>query len=230
MKESITNQDSPWIGIRFSGEDLDFLTLGFHSALYRKGVHLIRLFEHNQNILIVDQGTVQIFSSSDDGDVKNVMVATRGNLIGEISAILDRTASIGAQALDDCRVFVIPVAEFKNRLLQKPELAWEFMTQTALKSHILMSQIRMLSFHKPQDRVRRALYWIFHQFAEPVAGGLRLDNRPQNPKRLSHQDIADITGLSRVSVSNAFLALYEVGTLRKADGYLYIDSLESLQD
>lgn len=229
MKSEYPNQDSPWIGFHMEEADLLFVTQGRKPRSYDKGEILVQLFQKTRQIYIIESGSIQILSNSIDGDIKTVMLAGPGNTLGEISAILDRPISVSAIAQEDSQVFVIPAAEFKARLEENPELLWRFVSQMALKSHILMSQIQMLSFNKPRDRVLRTLHWIFNQFGIPYENGLAIDNRPQNPERLSHQDIAEITALSRVSVSNVFSALYEEGILKRRNGYLWIDSLESLE-
>lgn len=215
-------RNSPWISIKFEGENFERLTHNMVSVLYKANKLIVDLYSENSDIYVIDSGSVQISLSSLEGSKKTVMFASRGNLIAEISAILETPANISAKALEDSYVYVIPCEEFKLRLEENPPLLWSFIKQLATKGHILMSQIEMLTFSRPLDRVKKTLYWIFKEFGEETVDGIRVNSR------ITHQDIAYITGLSRVSVSNAFWTMYKEETLTKKDGFLYIKSIAEL--
>ena len=68
---------------------------------------------------------------------------------------------------------------------------------------------------------------MFNNWGEESDQGIIYINKDNSP-RLTHQDLADITGLSRVSVSNAFRTLYQQGILKKTNNTHSIKRLEDL--
>ena len=81
----------------------------------------------------------------------------------------------------------------------------------------------MLSFEAPVKRVAKVLLWLGQDHGTETAKGVRLNIK------LTQQEIGDITGLSRVSVANAFSLLFQEGALVKGEKSLYITDWEKLQ-
>lgn len=225
MFDKDNNIGSPWIDLHFNSKELAYLTENYNALEYKVDENIVDRLEKNNYIYMVKKGKVQIIIDNVNGDFKSVLFAGPGNMITEVSAILNKSSYVYAIALTDCSVYKIPIEEIKERLSQNLDIYWKFVEQIALKSNIMLNQISMLTFDNPESRVKKILFWLFSSWGDAYNEGILLSKKNENVN-LTHQKIADITGLSRVSVSNVFLQLYEENKLVKLEEGYYIHDPE----
>lgn len=212
--------NSPWVGIKFDDDEIEFLTSDIPLTDLVSGETLISMHEYNTNVFIVNSGKVHVSVDDKEGQRKTALIATKGGVVGEISAILQKHSYITAEAIEDSQVYALDCSYFLNKLTQDSSLNSKLIKELALKNHVLISQVAMLAFDKPITRVENALKWIFSEYGNRKRDGIYLNYRKKAIKKITHQNIADITGLSRVSVSKAFSELYKSGVLVKLENGL----------
>lgn len=85
--------------------------------------------------------------------------------------------------------------------------------QQALLRHAWKSEELVCIIHHPSilDRLLHLLRWLSHQFGKPVMGGILLD------LRLTHQDLADTVGSTRVSITRLLKRLEQEGQIERSD-------------
>lgn len=228
MKETNEVISSPWISGNFTDQQVQYLSQGCQEYAYDEGESIVWKDDKNEYIYLVNKGVAEIKIMNQDGFEKTVMMARSGNILAEISAILKKESYMFAVAGSRCQVFKIPVKTLMKRLINEEDMLMSFMTQIAIKSHVLLNQISMLTFDSPTKRVEKFLLMVFEQFGIKKDGGIYLDKKIGNTN-LTHQYIADMTGLSRVSVSNTFRDLYAEDILMKESGGYFIQSLDDLR-
>ena len=64
----------------------------------------------------------------------------------------------------------------------------------------------------------------FENFGKPYENGMVLK------ERVSHQMLADILGMNRVTVSRKFKKLRDLGLISQRDGYLYLPDIDAFLD
>ena len=212
---------SPWL--RLEKEQIACLTRGLSPNHYPAKKHLLHSGQANRNVYIVDQGRVLIYLNHADGHEKTIMIAEQGCIFGVSSALFQTAVRIEAKAIMNVSAFVLPIEEFRQRVKADGELAWSILTLYERKLRALSDQINMLSFEAPVKRVAKVLLWLGQDHGTETAKGVRLNIK------LTQQEIGDITGLSRVSVANAFSLLFQEGALVKGEKSLYITDWEKLQ-
>ena len=70
----------------------------------------------------------------------------------------------------------------------------------------------------------RMLISDFENFGKPYKNGMLLK------ERVSHQMLADILGMNRVTVSRKFKKLRDLGLISQQDGYLYLPDINAFLD
>ncbi|EPH09982.1 Crp/Fnr family transcriptional regulator [Facklamia hominis] len=218
---------SPWLNSRFTDQSMAYLTKGYQPFSYNEGKVIVFEKERIEQIYLIQEGDVKVVLHDINGTQKTVMIASKGNTLSESSAILKKESYISAITLSPSSIYRIPWSDFKERVEKNPKIMWELIGQISNKSHIFLSQVDMLTFDTPLERVKKSLYWMFNNWGEESDQGIIYINKDNSP-RLTHQDLADITGLSRVSVSNAFRTLYQQGILKKTNNTHSIKRLEDL--
>jgi len=149
-----------------------------------------------EQVFILREGRIKISVTSREGKTIILRIAEGGQLLGLSAVLLGKEYEASAEALEPCRLLSIPSREFKRFLMKHPEGAMEA-TRWALKEYQTLFD----------DICRLAL-------PTTVAGRLAglllnwLKGRPNsgqaNPRlimALTHEEIADMAGTSRETVS-----------------------------
>lgn len=206
---------SPWI----EAKDIDWgdLTEGLKLISYKKGEIIYHQEEQKPFVYLVKTGRVRLDVYSEAGNKRSLFVAGPGAMFGELSPIDQMPCFCDATAAVDSVVYLIPTPLFTQRMESDHQFAKNLLLLMARKTRLMTDAIKQLSFHSSTSRVAYALINLSIQYSlQRPDGSLRLT------MKFTQQEMADITGLSRVSVSNIFIELMSEGILEKEEGFLVI--------
>jgi CRP-like cAMP-binding protein len=90
--------------------------------------------------------------------------------------------------------------------------------QKTLLVHVWKSEELLKIIHQPSitDRLLHLLLWLSDQFGKPVASGMLLE------LRLTHQDLADTIGSTRVSVTRLLNQMEREGKIERSQRKLLL--------
>ncbi len=135
------------------------------------------------------KGRVKVVMTSPDGMEKTLSTAAAGEILGE-AAFFDKMPRVStAVAMTDLEV--IPVTERKllTHIRENPKLALELLAIQATRIRQLSSQIDSMAFMKADGRIARLLLQNLDK------------ENDEKTVRLTHEEIAGMAGVSRVTVS-----------------------------
>lgn len=211
---------SPWI----SGDldSLALLTAGRQTSLFRKDTTVYYQGDDAEEIFIVKTGRVRITTYAENGLEKQVFIAEKGALFGELSIFVDNVYRCSAVAIVDSEIYRIPVIDLVNTLQKDWNTTVYFIRSLCRKGLTFEQEILDLSFMQSTHRTVKTLLNLCDQYGTPcrVDGldGIRINIR------FSHQDVANLIGSNRVTVSNIFSDLAKDGILIKDSGrYVVLD-------
>lgn len=75
-------------------------------------------------------------------------------------------------------------------------------------------QVHDMSFSTPYNKICHLFYILGHLFGEPCPNGLRVK------KHITHQEIADLLGIHRVTVSKIVNDLHKKGVIKLSSNWL----------
>ncbi len=161
------------------------------------------------------KGRVRVYMTSPDGVEHTLSTASRGEILGE-AAFFDRMPRISsARALTNIEVAVINEESLLSLTQKHPRLALELLGMQAARVRQLSSQLDAMTFMKADERIARVLS----------------QNADENGVvKLTHEDIAAQTGVTRVTVSKILHSFREKGVLRTEYGKIRIISYKSLKN
>ena len=214
-------QVSPWLS-----ENTDYANQLFQDYVphtYQKG-HLFYGQEENSDfVFFLCEGRVCLSIDNPEGDAKDIFIADKGFIFGKLSALdcmPNCCYAIGVS--DSVTVKLIPKKHF-SELLNTDIRFCHYITAMLTKTvRTLISQIRLITFGSSRTRVSYALYHLINQYSSPHKGG-RLINIT-----FTHQEIGELVGLSRVSVSNILSSMVKDGILKKQGGYYFVKDPEAI--
>jgi len=162
---------------------------------------------------IIREGRVQVSKLSDDGREKILEFFDAGDFFGEMSLLDNAPRSASVRTLIDSRVLALSRADFLNVLRKSPDLAMSVIQELTRRIREVDEHASSLSFQRVKERTQGLLQ------------RLAKDSVPEGDRRitpaLTHQQIADMIGTSRETVTRALKGLKEAGWLQQ-EGKKYL--------
>ena len=192
--------------------------------------HLIeRRFPRNTTIVeegltgdymyVIREGRVKVTKLSEDGREKILELLDAGSFVGEM-AILERAPrSASVKTLTAVRLLALSRADFLNELRRKPDVAMAVIEELCRRLRSVNEQASALSFQSVKERTRGLL--------DRLARDDRADGRRATPA-LTHQQIADMIGTSRETVTRVVKELKTAGWLEQ-EGKRYLVPAEDAE-
>lgn len=209
-------KENPWISL----PDADWSELIKVARLisFKKGEIIYHQNLPTSYVYLVKTGRVNLSILSETGDEKGLYIASKGCIFGETIQMDPVNNSAQATAKTDCSIYTIENQVFFECMHNYSVIADNVCTIMAKKIRLLTGQIEMLSFFDANSRVCEMLTYLSEKY------GILQDEGNLIDMRFTHQELADMVGASRVTVTNIMNSLTADGIIKKVRGkYLIVD-------
>ncbi|WP_078592637.1 Crp/Fnr family transcriptional regulator [Evansella clarkii] len=209
---------SPW----FNNASNDWRTV-FKEApqiIYKKNEMIYQQGEINTYIYYVIEGRVRVSLLDDTGQEKSIIILNQGSIFGESCAIEQTPTEVTTTANTICNLAYIHRDQFLPVILNSPLLCEKLIFNLTRKLSSLQHHIREITFMSAHERVIIYLYKLSVQYGKDTHEGRKISIS------FTHQEMADLSGTSRVTVSNIMRVLTMSGIVQKINGYYYIRNTE----
>ncbi|MDK2824158.1 MAG: family transcriptional regulator, reductive dehalogenation system regulator [Clostridia bacterium] len=198
----------PWIDIKAKNFK-NFMNLGV-KKIYKKNSAIVEQGEKTDSIFYLSKGKVKVLLLTTQGEEKLFWYASEGNIIGDVPFFHFYPSNASIIAEEDCEVYIYDRNTFLNILHTNPEFADYMLNIMARKIRVLVNQVQDISFNNPTKRISKLLYLLTEQFGRKSEKGteLKLD--------ITHKEIASITCVHRVTVTNVLSNLKNEGVIKKS--------------
>ena len=173
-------------------------------------------------VIVILEGRVKIVVSTEDGNESLLGVRAPGELVGEIAAFDSEPRLASAMAIDPLTVRVITADDFQDFLAHHAGAALGLM-------RALIGRLREAGRRRVEFGAHDSASRVAHLLAELAADREPLGHDPAEV-RLSQQEIGELIGLSRESVSRGLAVLRDrrlVRTGRRSVAVLDVGTLRS---
>lgn len=174
-------------------------------------------------VYVIISGLVEHFIISENGAKKTMGISGAGCLVGELPMFNNMLHFCYAQVNEDSLLHKIPCQSFLDFVENDPVLLKQLLFSMGQKIHILQTQIELLEFCDAVSRIARTLLYLCNDH------GVSVQNEILIGLKFTHCDMAFMTGLSRVTVSNTFGQLTREGVIRKKSGRYFIINQAKLE-
>lgn len=184
--------------------------------------HLFRAGDRSDNVYIVASGCIRLFQASSAGKETILWLNFPGELFGIAELWSGNERQVYAVANEPSQVYSIRRQDFTNFLGAHPEAAMKAIGILSARVRALGHILVGLTSDNVETRTARLLM----RFAA-VASGTRCDASTPDGElcanvRLTHQDIANLIGASRQTVSTTLAHLRKIGAVRIVDHHIHI--------
>ncbi|MFQ5515607.1 MAG: Crp/Fnr family transcriptional regulator [Myxococcota bacterium] len=191
-----------------SEADLEGIAALLIDRKFPKGATIFEEGLGGDYMYIIQQGQVKVTKISDDGREKILEMLGAGDFFGEM-ALLDREPrSASVKTTQPCLLLALSRQDFLGLLRDSPEIAMEMIRVLSRRVREADEQIRGLLFERVESRTRRVL----RRLATVAVPG-RPDWR--GTTALTHQQLADLVGTSRETITRVVKELKDRGWLEQ---------------
>jgi CRP-like cAMP-binding protein len=183
---------------------------------YRKGATIFSKGDSSDSLYIVKDGRVRILSLSDKGGETILHILKPGAIFGEL-LLSEEKRALTAVAGTDVQVTVIPKGSLVELLSSIATVSRNF--------------IRLLSSRLAKVEKEFADFghtWSYHRLSR-VLLGLCDEHGQETPKgtliplRLTHEDIANLIGTTRETVTTQLNRFRRMGLVKRQAGFLVVN-------
>ena len=162
---------------------------------FKKGEVILYEEDTNRFMYSVLEGEVKVYYSSEDGKESIVAFHGAGDSFGEVSLIDQQTTPATVAAMEKSLVLIISREDFFVIIQNQPKVMHKLLLLLSGRLRHSWNQVRMLHFKDASNRVMTSIKEMASERGEVMPDGVLLK------LRLTHQNIADMTGLTRETVT-----------------------------
>lgn len=172
--------------------------------------------EVGSTMFIILKGRVKISRISDEGREVILSILVDGDFFGEMSILDGQTRSANAVTLEDTDMLIIRRENFLQMLYDYPQIAINLLKELAHRLRRSDAQIKSLSLQNALGRVASTLLRIADDSGIIKQGRVEIAHLPPQ------QDLANMAGTSRETISRVIKSLRQLGYVKKEGNKLII--------
>lgn len=173
-------------------------------------------------VLLLVRGRVKLCTLTAEGKQGILAFIEPGELFGELSLIDQRPREEYAEAVEESQIVLLPHDVVLRLADQDPHLALGITKLIGLRRRRIERRLKYLLFHSNRLRLIHLLIELAQQYGQASRQGLELTIR------LSHQDLANVIGTTRESVTVLLGKLQAEKRIRVRRKLIIITDLNSL--
>lgn len=172
--------------------------------------------EYTEHLLFVKSGRVRLYKLSPEGRSLTLFVLSAHSVFAEAALLGDRAHDCFAEALTECSVGAIPSDEVRQIMAQHPEVAMRMMDIIARRLRSLERKLADIAFKSVPQRLAAILLDL-----ADCGNGID-QSAPPAVIRYTHQQLAEMLGSYRETVTKAVGEFREAGLIRIAGDMIYL--------
>jgi CRP/FNR family cyclic AMP-dependent transcriptional regulator len=189
---------------------------------YSAGKPIYLPSEKADSVFLLTSGLVKVCNLTPDGKESILAFVEQGELFGEIAIFSRETRDEYVEAVDSSTVVMIPAEEMELLMNENPDVAMAFTKIIGLRRQCIERRLKNLLFKSNRERLVHLLLDLALQFGWAAEDGIRLR------VRLSHQDLANLIGSTRESVTVILSQLKSEGTIKNGRRKIVLTNADRL--
>lgn len=200
-----------------SPDDMKMIVESTVMTTAKKGKMIYMPGETGEVLFLLKKGSVHLYRLSSEG--RKLIVQTVGPMtfFGEMAVVGQNMQDLFAEAAEECLVCVMGRPDVERLILSKPHVALRMLEEIGQRMHDVQERLGDSAFKGIPARVSSLLLKLSNEGAQPIKG-------------TTHQDLADMLGVYRETVTNALDSLRDQGLVEVRRKEIIVLKTEQLQD
>jgi CRP/FNR family transcriptional regulator/CRP/FNR family cyclic AMP-dependent transcriptional regulator len=206
-----------------SDEDLAQLASAVREHHYRKNATIVHVDDPGNAMFIIKSGLVKVTIEDEAGREMILRMLYSTDFFGEMALIdgLPRSATVTAQEASD--VLIIYREHFVGIIENSPKILLNMAAVLSRRLRATDELIRSLAFFDVYGKVARVLLTLATEKGRDTEHGTVID------LRLTQQELAELAGMSRETMTRTLRAFQQAGVVRIDSGVITILSVDMLR-
>ncbi|MFD0696845.1 Crp/Fnr family transcriptional regulator [Paenibacillus sp. GCM10027628] len=206
-----------------SEEDLLGLAPLFTEKKVKKGTILFLEGDEGEELFLIKSGVVKIYRLD---EAKEIILALfrEGDFFGEMSLIsTGLTRSATAETLEVCTLYALKRSSFVQFMEKSPKLCLKLLETTMDRLRRANEQIYDLTFLGVRSRIMKTIIRLSEQHGISTAEGLVIN------VKLTHQQLANMVGTVRESVTKVLQELLDEGAIQIDKKMITLKNIDAIK-
>lgn len=214
--------NSPFV--RAEGEFCEKLLHLGSPVTYQAGSIIYQQGEHSRYFFYLRKGRVKVCIYTCDGLEKILAIHEPKSTFGESAAFDSLPYFATAVAIDDCEVYRFLPGNVMPVITENPAVALHLLCSVIRKLRLCALHIEDMTFLDAPGRVAHILAKLATDYGVPTSKGKKIQ------LRLTHQDLANVAGSSRVTVTKVLGQLRQRGIIDGRKRQIIVRDERGLQE
>jgi CRP/FNR family transcriptional regulator len=196
-----------------------------YATAYPQGAVLFVEGQVPRGIFVLCKGSVKLSINSPNGRTMIVKLAEPGEVLGLSATISGKPYEVTAETLDPCQVNFVKRDDFLRFLKDDVEACFKVAEQLSDKYHTACQEVRSLGLsHSASEKLANLLLeWS-------AKNGESAKAEPRLKLRLTHEEIAQMIGTSRETVTRLFAEMKRRQIVQSKGSTLLIRNTAALRE
>jgi len=179
------------------------------------------------SVYMVKSGYIKAYTILESGDTRTILLLSAGDIFPlAFSETMDwenYKITYFYQSLTDSTLQVLPSAVLRQCIESDPSMMSTYMTYLSASNQTIMNQLEIMKNKKAIDKVGLLLPYLVSKSGKRVKPGVY-----ELQLKLSHQEIADLSGVTRETTTTLIKELEKQGIIDQKNG-LWLVNLKNLE-
>lgn len=173
--------------------------------------------ETGEVLFLLKKGSVHLYRLSAEG--RKFIAQTIGPMtfFGEMATLGQNMHDLFAEAAEDCLICVMGQADVERLILSKPQVALRMLEEIGHRMHEVQERLGDSAFKGVPARVATLLLRLSNEGTQPIRG-------------MRHQDLADMLGLYRETVTTTLDHLRDEGIIEISRKEIMLRNIQALRE
>jgi CRP/FNR family transcriptional regulator len=194
-----------------------FSSLTDEELLNIQGKVSVKRFKKNETILFEEDtsefmytifsGEVKVIKTTGEGKEVIIAMHQSGSFFGEMSLIDGNTTPASVIATEDSHIAIISKSDFYSILFTQHKVLENLLKILSSRLRVSWDTIKLLTFNNASQRIRALFFMLAGEHGKKTAEGIVLTIK------LSHQQISEMTGMTRETVTRVIDKWQKIGEI-----------------
>jgi CRP/FNR family cyclic AMP-dependent transcriptional regulator len=179
----------------------------FQVKTYRKNQIVFMEEETGNYMYIVLAGKVKVTKTTATGKETILAIHQPGDFFGEMALLDGKTAPATVSSMEDCRIASIHHSDFQRMLMCNEKVVRQIVQVLCSRLRQVWAQVQDLSYSTADSRIRAGILNLSRKHGVQDSRGIIID------LKITHQELAELVGTSRETVTRTLARLQKKGVL-----------------
>ena len=163
--------------------------------------------DEGDTLFVIARGQVKVSIVSEDGREVILSILSQGDFFGEMSLLDGHPRSANVTTMSETELLMVRRPDFLRLIQSTPQIAVKLLAVLASRLRKTDRKIEGLALSDVPGRITQTLLQLAEEQGSPTPEGILIKNRP------THQDLANMSGTTRETVSRVLKRLENQGYL-----------------